>query len=108
MTKFKCTSCTPDPEEDNTLQLKVEMKHFQTFDIGKDGSLENCDGDSEQEIFLQCPICGEIYFFENDDDEGVLQLEERYVITRFNLGKVRYGQTDVLSLNDLSIKKKGE
>jgi len=111
--KFKCTNskcqvacdCVMEQDE-NRLQLKIEIKHYQTFDISEDGSLEDVDGDSEQEIFLQCPICGDKYEFEVDENEFVLQLEERHVMTRFNLGKVRYGISDVVNIRDLGFKKK--
>jgi len=103
--KFQCKNCVHDPADDNRLQLIVEEKHNQKFDIKSDGSLEYYDSDCEQEIFLECPICGAKYEFVTDENKFILQLEERHVMTKFDLTRNGSGRGDVINVNDFEIKQ---
>lgn len=113
MLKFKCTNekcqkcCeVAGEEDDNRLRLVVEEKHYQKFDITKDGQLEYYDSDCDQVIFLECPVCEAKYEFDIDEDKFMLQLEKKDVVTKFNLMANNTGCGDVINLNDYEVKRK--
>lgn len=79
--KYKCTECN-HPDEDNRLQLIVKDGVTHKFYITVNGTLEHYDSDGDgQEIFLECPVCGQTYEFEEDN---CLVLQESYVLNKYN------------------------
>lgn len=83
---MKCESCLHSGEyedEDYTLQLNVTERHYQKFNISEDGTLEYIDADVDQDIYLECPVCGTKYEFDIDEEKFILQMEKRYVVTKF-------------------------
>jgi hypothetical protein len=94
---FKCTCNNPD--EDNRLQLVVKDGVYHKFYINIDGSLEHYDSDGDgQEIYLECPVCGKRYEFENWD----LCLEEVYALRKIDNKNCK---TMPITISDLKFKR---
>ena len=78
--EFICTECTCPENEENKLLLVVKEGVCHEFYIKEDGSLEHYNSDGTgQEIYLQCPLCGVKYDFENE----YLFLEEIFSLKKF-------------------------
>jgi len=103
---MKCELCLLRGEdedvEDLILQLNVTEHHYQKFNIKDDGTLEYIDSDADQEMYLECPLCGTKYDFDVDYQNFSLQMEERHVITRLDFG--RWSNINpIVNLNDYKI-----
>lgn len=104
---MKCEHCSLRKEyedEDFNLQLNVTEHHYQKFNISDDGTLEYIDSDADQEIYLECPVCGTKFEFEIDDEKFSLQLEKRFVITKLDYSNYR-GENPIVNLNDYEVKE---
>lgn len=103
---MKCESCLlrgeDENEEDITLQLNVTEHHYQKYNIHIDGTLEYIDSDADQEMYLECPLCGTKYDFNVDYEKFTLQMEERHVITRLDFGNWK-DVNQIVNLNDYKI-----
>ena len=104
---MKCEVCLNSGEiqedEDYTLQLNVTERHYQKFNISEDGTLEYIDSDADQDIYLECPVCGTKYEFDVDEDNFILQVEERFVVTKFNLNNHNSNERPIVNLNNFPI-----
>jgi len=104
---MKCELCLLRGEdedvEDLDLQLNVTEHHYQKFNIKDDGTLEYIDSDADQEMYLECPLCGTKYDIGVDYQSFALQMEERHVITRLDLIGNYRNNNPIVNLNDYKI-----
>ena len=104
---MKCESCLLRGEdesiEDFNLQLNVTEHHYQKFNIKDDGTLEYIDSDADQEMYLECPLCGTKFDLDTDYQNFSLQMEERHVITSLDLVGNYRDMNPIVNLNDYKI-----
>lgn len=105
--KMECKHCSNRKgyeDEDFSLQLNVTEHHYQKFNISDDGTLEYIDSDADQEIYLECPLCGTKFEFEVNEQAFSLQMEKRFVITKLDYSNNR-GENPIVNLNDYKTKE---
>lgn len=77
---LKCTKCNY-PDEDNTLEIfiaQTTVYRFKQYD--NDLICEEAEP-CESNMYLECPICGQRYEFENNDKYIA---EERLILGTYN------------------------
>lgn len=87
------------------LRIVVKEVHKVYYEIKKDGSLENEDGDCDgQEITLECTECNNVYEFKEDE---VFEIENRpkLFIRWFSKDSRGLGELIAQNINELEIAK---
>jgi hypothetical protein len=78
---LKCKKCNEE-DEDNSLMLIVKQTVRDQYKIKDDGSIEFYDNLSvDQEMFLECQVCGAKYEFNNDD---IMIVDSKKLVTENN------------------------